>query len=236
MMKKQLIILSGPSCVGKSPLIKALGRVYPEITFRMPVFYTSRPPRTIEQEGIDYHFRSEAEIRSFPADRFIVARTRTVWQAIDLEEMERLFSGSDRIILEGHPILGSLFLEHPHVKRISTEFEIITVFISPATEEEIRDVQNRMGFASPEEATAAIMLPKHIARMQQQGKLLTPELMQDIHIRAGKAYEEIHLGKHYLHRIVNHDGEDSNNWRYTPPIGDAGTILKRFAEIIKEIK
>jgi len=232
MMKKQLIILSGPSCVGKSPLIKALGRVYPEITFRMPVFYTSRLPRTIEQEGIDYYFRSEAEIRSFPADRFITVKTRTVWQGIDLEEMARLFTGSDRIILEGHPILGSLFLEHPHVQRMSAGFEIITVFISPATEEEIRDVQNRMGFATPENATAAIMLPKHITRMQQQGKLLTPDLMQDLHIRADKSYEEIKMGKRYVHRIINHDGEDSNNWRYTPPIGDAGTTLKRFVEIL----
>jgi len=232
--KKQLIILSGPSCVGKSPLIKALGKVYPEITFRVPVFYTSRPPRTIEHEGIDYYFRSEAEIRSFPDDRFIVARTRTVWQAIDLEEMERLFSSSDRIILEGYPLLGSLFLKHARAQRMSAGFEIITIFISPATEEEIRDVQNRMGFATPEETTAAIMLPKHIARMQQQGKLLTPELMQDLHIRAGKAYEEIQMAKDYLHRIINHDGEDSNNWRYIPPIGEAGTTLKRFVEIIKK--
>jgi guanylate kinase len=231
-VKKRLIILSGPSCVGKSPLVKALRRVYPEILFQMPIFHTSRQPRTIEQEGVDYYFRSEEEIRSFPPDRFIVARTRTVWQGIDLEETEHLFTRHDLIITEVYPTLGTLFLEHPRVQKMSAEFEVQTVFISPVTEEEIQAVQTRMGFASPDEATAAIMLPKHIARMQQQGKLLTPEVMGDLHIRSSSAYEEIQMGGRYMHRIINHDGEDSTNWRYTPPIGEAGTTLKRFVGIL----
>ena len=91
-MNKRLIILSGPSCVGKSPLIEALRRVHPHISFQMPVMYTSRPPRSIEQEGIDYYFRTEQEIRSFPSDRYIVGKTRTVWQAIDLEEIRKIFA------------------------------------------------------------------------------------------------------------------------------------------------
>lgn len=231
-VKKRLIILSGPSCVGKSPLMKALRRVYPELLFAMPIFHTSRPPRSIEQEGIDYYFHSEEDIRAYPKDRFIVARTRTVWQGIDLGETERLFSRHNLIITEVYPTLGTLFLEHPRVQRMSAEFEVLTVFISPATEEEIQAVQTRMGFATPNDATASIMLPKHIARMQQQGKLLTPEVMADLHIRAAKAYEEIQMGRSYTHLIINHDGEDSNNWRYTPPIGEAGTTLKRFVEIL----
>jgi guanylate kinase len=231
--KKRLIILSGPSCVGKSPLIEGLKRVYPEITFRMPVFYTGRRPRNIEVDGIDYHFRPEEEIRALPADRFVVVRTRTVWQGIDLDEMAQLLAGPDPVILEGHPVLGTLFLGHPRVQQMAVSAEVITVFISPASEEEIRGIQHRMGFADPKEATTAIMLPKHIARMQQQGTLLTPEVMKDLHIRAAAAYEEIQMGKEYRYHIINHDGEDSNNWRYTPPIGEAGATLKRFVDIIR---
>jgi len=231
--RKRLIILSGPSCVGKSPLLKALKRVYPEIPFQMPIFHTSRQPRTIEREGVDYYFRSEEEIRSFPEERYIVAQTRTVWQGIDLEETQRIFARHDLIILEVYPTLGILFLEHPRVRQMSAAFEVRTVFISPVSEEEIQAIQTRMGFRTPDEAAAAIMLPKHIARMQQQGKLLTPEVMKDLHIRAGKAYEEIQMGKSYTDRIVNHDGEDSNNWRYTPPVGEAGMTLKRFVDILK---
>jgi guanylate kinase len=231
-MNKRLIILSGPSCVGKSPLIKAVRRVYPEISFQTPIPYTSRAPRSIETEGIDYYFRSEEEVRSFPPDRYIVGQTRTIWQAVDLQEIQKLFANHDLIIFEIYPTLGKLFLNHPLVKKTSAGFDIITVFISPATEDEIIALQKNMGFTTPEEATAAIMLPKHIGRMQQQGKLLTPEVLEDLKIRASRAYDEIRMGEHYTHWIINHDGEDSNNWRYTPPIGEAGSTLKRFMEIL----
>ena len=231
-MNKRLIILSGPSCVGKSPLIKAMRRVHPEISFQTPIPYTSRAPRSIETEGIDYHFRSEVEVRSFPSDRYIVGQTRTIWQAIDLQEIKNLFSNNNLIIFEIYPTLGKLFLNHPLVKTISSEFDVITVFISPATEDEIMALQENMGFRTPNDAAAAIMLPKHIGRMQQQGKLFTPEVMEDLRVRASRAYDEIKMGETYTHRIINHDGEDSHNWRYTPPIGEAGVTLKRFVEIL----
>lgn len=231
-MNKRLVILSGPSCVGKSPLLKALRSVYPHISFQMPVMYTSRQPRSIEQEGIDYYFRTEQEIRSFPPDRYIIGKTRTVWQAIDLEEIRKLFAHHDLIIFEIYPTLGELFLTHPLTLQLSSQFQVRTVFISPATEHEIEALQASMGFTSPEEVVAAVMLPKHIGRMQQQGTLLTPEVMKDLHTRASMAYREMEMGKGYAYLIVNHDGEDSHNWRFTPPLGDAGATLKRFVEIL----
>jgi len=45
--KGRLVILSGPSCVGKSPLAKARARFYPELrkTLHPLVLYNSRDPR-----------------------------------------------------------------------------------------------------------------------------------------------------------------------------------------------
>jgi hypothetical protein len=91
-----------------------------------------------------------------------------------------------------------------------------------------------MGFSSPMETAAAVMLPKLIGRTQQQGKLITQEVLDDLQTRASMAYEEMKMGENYTCRIVNHDGEDSNNWRYTPPLGDAGATLKRFVNIISK--
>jgi guanylate kinase len=233
-MKKRLIILSGPSCVGKSPLIKALKKVHPEISFQMPIMYTSRPPRSIETEGVHYYFRSEQDIRSFPRERFIVGQIRKIWQAIDLMEMQVLFTHSSLIIVEIYPTLGKLFRYHPLIRQLTADFEVYTVFISPASEDEIHALQINMGFASPEETAAAIMLPKLIGRTQQQGKLLTPEVLEDLELRASMAYEEMKMGENYTYRIVNHDGEDSNNWRYKPPMGDAGVTLRRFVDIIRK--
>jgi guanylate kinase len=233
-MKKRLVILSGPSCVGKSPLIKALKKVHPEISFQTPILYTSRPPRSIETEGVDYYFRSEQDIRSYPPERYIIGQIRKIWQAIDLMEMQVLFTHSSLIILEIYPTLGKLFRDHPLIRQLTADFEVYTVFISPASEDEIHALQINMGFVSPEETAAAIMLPKLIGRTQQQGKLLTPEVLEDLQIRASMAYEEMKMGENYTYRIVNHDGEDSNNWRYTPPMGDAGVTLRRFVDIIRK--
>ena len=233
-MRKRLIILSGPSCVGKSPLLKAVRKVYPEISFRMPILYTSRLPRSIETEGVDYYFRSEEEIRAFPPERFIVGQIRKIWQAIDLVETQELFLHNSLIIIEIYPTLGKLFRDHPLIRQLTTDFEVYTVFISPASEDEIHALQTNMGFASPEETAAAIMLPKLIGRSQQQGKLLTPEVLKDLEIRASMAYDEIKMGETYTYHIVNHDGEDSNSWHYTPPLGDAGVTLRRFVDIIRK--
>ena len=231
-MKKRIIILSGPSCVGKSPLINALKKVHPEVSFQMPILYTSRPPRSIETNGVDYYFRLEQDIRSYPPERFIVGQIRRIWQAIDLVEMQELFVHSSLIIAEIYPTLGKLFIDHPLIRKLAADFEVCTVFISPASEDEIRALQVNMGFASSGEAAAAIMLPKLICRTQQQGKLLTPDVLEDLEMRASMAYEEMKMGENYTHHIVNHDGEDSNNWRYTPPMGDAGVTLRRFVDII----
>jgi len=82
----KMILLSGPSCAGKTPLLQALKRTYPGITFGRPILYTSRHPRPHERDGVDYFFRPEAEIRDLDKSRFIVDKTRRLWQAIDLDQ------------------------------------------------------------------------------------------------------------------------------------------------------
>ena len=61
----RFVILSGPSCVGKGPLYSALRKFYPDLAGRLKqvVLYNSRDPRPGEQEGVDYYFRSQAEIQ-----------------------------------------------------------------------------------------------------------------------------------------------------------------------------
>ncbi|MBN2520908.1 MAG: hypothetical protein JXB17_10415, partial [Bacteroidales bacterium] len=80
----RLIILAGPSCVGKSPLAKALAKFYPEIwkTLHPLVLYNSRAARPGEIDGIDYYFRSRNEIESLKKkDHFVVMDVRGDLQA-----------------------------------------------------------------------------------------------------------------------------------------------------------
>ena len=60
-----LIIISGPSCVGKSFSVAYLCE---KLGFSTVVPYTTREPRVSETEGVHYHFRSEETIRALSSD------------------------------------------------------------------------------------------------------------------------------------------------------------------------
>ena len=53
------IILSAPSGAGKTTLSREIIKLHPEIHYSISV--TSRPPRSVEADGQDYHFVSVAE-------------------------------------------------------------------------------------------------------------------------------------------------------------------------------
>lgn len=60
-----LLILCGPSGVGKTTLAHHLISVDPRLEFS--ISYTTRPPRKGEVDGVDYHFRSVQEFEQMRA-------------------------------------------------------------------------------------------------------------------------------------------------------------------------
>lgn len=62
LLKPLLILLSAPSGAGKSTLCDALLERYPEIIYS--VSCTTREPRGLEEDGVDYFFLSQAEFRA----------------------------------------------------------------------------------------------------------------------------------------------------------------------------
>jgi len=61
-----LFVVSGPSGVGKSTLIRQLLEELPQIGFSISA--TTREPREGEQDGVDYYFRREDEFQSLVAE------------------------------------------------------------------------------------------------------------------------------------------------------------------------
>jgi len=54
-----LVVISGPSGVGKSTVVKRLFEIFPKL--KMSISATTRPPRPMEKNGKDYFFLKEKE-------------------------------------------------------------------------------------------------------------------------------------------------------------------------------
>ena len=65
-MTARLVVLAGPSGVGKGSVIAAVRRLHPEVWVSVSV--TTRAPREGERDGVEYHFVDQAEF-----DRMVAA-------------------------------------------------------------------------------------------------------------------------------------------------------------------
>lgn len=62
---KGIITITGPSCSGKTTLVRALMRKHPDL-FAEIVSHTTRKPRDGEVEGVDYFYVTEDEFETVP--------------------------------------------------------------------------------------------------------------------------------------------------------------------------
>ena len=60
-MAAKIILLSGTSGVGKTPLVKSFIAQHPYKKIGIPVLFTSRTLRPVETDGVDYFFVSQGE-------------------------------------------------------------------------------------------------------------------------------------------------------------------------------
>jgi len=228
----RLVILSGPSCVGKSPLHKALGRFYPELSERLHklVLYNSRSPRPGEVDGKDYHFRTREQVESLKSDdRYAVLEVRADVQALDIHELESLLEQGD-VLFEGNPFVGRALQTHPRLANVKR----LSIFISPLSKEEIAELRAQDKNISLQDLLTDVQRRKLLRRTTRQKQILSLKDLEDIEKRASSAYRELQQAWHFDHVIANHDGEDSDNWEaFYYPIGDARKTLEALAALLK---
>jgi len=228
----RLVILSGPSCVGKSPLVKALGKFYPELhdQFHKLVLVNSRAPRPGERDGIDYHFRTRAQVDALRADnRYAVLEVRSDLQALDVDELQASLRRGD-VLFEGNAYVGRALQTHPRLESVNR----LSIFISPLSKEEIAYLKAPERNLSLQEFLTDVMRRKLLRRTRRQKAELSAPDLENIETRASNAYREMKEAWHFQHVIPNHDGEDSDNWEaFYYLIGDARKTLETFAALLK---
>ena len=217
--KGKLVVLSGPSCVGKSPLAKAIVRFHPELKARLTpvVLYNSRPPRPGEVDGADYHFRQREEIEDLGKQkRCLVFEVRGDTQGLDLGDLKAKLKKGD-VFFEGNPFVGRALVE----LAVDGNIQCLSMFVSPLSGDELRCLAAEPG-VSLERLVTDVMRRKLLRRARNlKGELSLPDL-NEVERRAGSAFREMKQAVHFTYVIPNHDGEDSENWdAFYYPLGDA---------------
>jgi guanylate kinase len=231
-LSRRLVILSGPSCVGKSPLDKALARFYPRLrqALQKLVLYNSRSPRPGEVDGVDYHFRTRSQIEALRAQiGYAVLDVRGDLQALDIEDLKARLAESC-VFFEGNPFVGRLLQTHPKLVGIDR----LAVFLSPLSKDEIVYLGDAQRHVSLPDLVTDIMRRKLLRRAHRQKLELSAKDLENIEKRASSAYGEMREAWHFDYVILNHDGEDSDNWEaFYYPIGDARKALNTFVELLE---
>jgi len=227
----RLVILAGPSCVGKSPLGKALDRFHAPLAKNLQplVLYNSREPRPGELDGIDYHFRSGEQIRDLENEvGFVVMNVRGDLQALDLKQLGKDLAQGD-VFFEGNPFVGEVLQTHPELEDINR----LSVFMSPLSREEILFLLSQPSLCLPDLVTD-VMRRKLLKRTRRQKGELSLRDLDNIETRASSAYSELQKAHKFQHVVPNHDGEDSENWdAFYYPLGDARRSLAAFVALLE---
>jgi len=227
----RLIILSGPSCVGKGPLHTAFTNFYPEPAAKLKklVLYNCRSPRPGEIDGRDYHFRSRQEIEDLRKEsNFLVLDVRGDLQAVDLQQVEQTLAAGD-LLFEGNPFVGRQLLES-----FAAKVTVLSIFLAPLSREEILFLQSQERSLALADFLTDVMRRKLLRRTLRQKSILSLKDLENIERRAGSAYAELKEAWNFEYVIPNHDGEDSENWdAFYYPVGDARKALLAFAGLVE---
>jgi guanylate kinase len=132
----RLVVLAGPSGVGKGSVIAAVRRLHPEVWVSVSV--TTRPPRDGERDGVEYRFVDQAEF-----DRMVAAG-----ELLEHDAHLSACYGTPRAPVEerlaaGLPALLEIDLQGARQVR-ATMPDALLVFLAPPNFEELaRRLQGR---------------------------------------------------------------------------------------------
>jgi guanylate kinase len=128
-----LINIGGPSGIGKTSVLRALLKQFPDA--ERLVTTTSRPPRPHERDGIDYYFIAEAEFKNrLAANAFLehyFFPERGVYYGVERQVLETMLA-RNVLIFSAIEIHGWRVLK-------ATYPDALGIYLLPANENQVRE-------------------------------------------------------------------------------------------------
>ena len=178
----KLVILSAPSGAGKTTIIKEVIKTFPQLEFSISA--TSRAPRGVEQNGVDYYFLSAEEFQqAIQEDRFVE------WEEVYAgtrygtlrSEMERIW-GKGHVIIFDVDVKGGIRL-----KQIFG-MKALSIFIMPPSVEELRNRLIKRSTDSPETIERRVnKAEKEIADARQFDRIVVNDILPEAVAEVEKA-------------------------------------------------
>ncbi|MBO4688737.1 MAG: guanylate kinase [Clostridiales bacterium] len=149
-----IVSISGPSGVGKGTVIARLREMMPEVGNSISV--TSRAPRGVEQDGVEYYFRTKEQFEQLIAEGEIIEYDEYVgnYYGTPLTPLLRM-CGSGQDVLLDLTVPGSLALKEKFE-------ETVTIFLLPPSLKELRSRLEGRGTEDPEQ------IDKRMARAKSE--------------------------------------------------------------------
>ena len=140
----RIVVLSGPSAVGKSTVVRCLRERVPDLHFSVSA--TTRPPRPGEVDGVDYHFVNPEQFQRLIDDGALLE-----WAEIH-GGLHRSGTPSQPVrdaTAAGHPVLIEVDLAGARAIKEALP-EAFTVFLAPPDWDALQSRLVGRGTESPE--------------------------------------------------------------------------------------
>ena len=168
----RVFVITGPSGVGKGTLIRTLRERLPELA--LSVSATTRAPRPGEQDGVDYHFLSDADFqRRVDAGDFV---EHAVYSG---RRYGTLRSELERRTAAGHPVV--LEIETQGARQVRTTLpEAVQVFIAPPSLDALRTRLIGRGTDDDDEVDARLRVAtQELAAQGEFGHVVVNDRLED---------------------------------------------------------
>ena len=145
-MKGKMIIVSAPSGSGKSTIVNWLMKEHPELNLYFSISCTSREPRGMEQNGVEYFFLTEEEFRNKIAnDEFLEYEEVYAGRFYGTlkQQVERQLEAGQNVVFDVD-VKGGVNIKKFYGDRA------LSLFIQPPSVEELRRRLEGRGTDTPE--------------------------------------------------------------------------------------
>jgi guanylate kinase len=226
-------MLSGPSCIGKGPLHKALRTFHPDVAdpLQQIVLYNDREVRPGEKEGIDYYFRPREEIEQLANQPgYVSADVRGDLQALEVAQLQHIMDSGRTPFFEGNPFVPAQLRASGALDSIPQ----IGVFLSPLSKEEILYLKEPSRKVDLAKFVQDVQRRKLLRRTRKAKEILSLKDLENIEKRSASAIVEMREAWKFDYVIPLHDAEAHENWdAFYYPIGSARRAMNAFAALLR---